>query len=328
MKIKVSELRNQVSQALLKAGYNSDDAEMITNVVMFGQMSGKLSHGIVRLFKGDLNLLENIGDGPYEIVEKTQNSAQVIAHHQPGILIGHLAMNKAIELAKNNKIGLVSSIGTQSTSGCLTYYLEQIAKNSLIGIVMSQSAPFIAPFNSKEALFGTNPMGYGFPTNDKPLLFDMATSAITYGDVLIASTTGKQLPENIASDKSGNPTTNPDEALEGSVNSFDNSYKGSGLAMIVEILAGVLAGSSFIDLHQEKDWGNLFIAISPELFMSTDEFKSRMDEFINRVERAKTKDGQKVRLPGMHTLAQRDENIQDDEIEIEDEILNEFYKYL
>lgn len=328
MKVKVSELKSQVLQALTKAGYNNNDAEMITNVVMFGQMSGKLSHGIVRLFKGDLNLLENTGDKPYEILEKTQNSAQIIAHHQPGILIGHIAMNKAIELAKKNKIALVSTIGTHSTSGCLTYYLEQIAKNNLIGIVMSQSAPFIAPFNSKEALFGTNPMGYGFPTNDKPLLFDMATSAITYGDVLIASTTGKQLPENIALDKSGNPTTNPDEALEGSVHSFDNSYKGSGLAMIVEILAGVLAGSSFIDQHQEKDWGNMFIAISPELFMSTDEFKSRMDEFINRIENAKTRDGEKVRLPGMHTLAQRDENLADDEIEIEDEILNEFYKYL
>lgn len=328
MKVKVSELKNQVLKALKKAGYSEEDAEMIKNVVMFGQMSGKLTHGIVRLYKGDLNLLENIGDKPYEIVEKTQNSAQIIAHHQPGILIGHIAMNKAIELAKKNKIGFVSSLGTLSTSGCLTYYLEQITSNNLIGIVMSQSAPFIAPFNSHEPLFGTNPMGYGFPTNGKPLLFDMATSAITYGDVLIASTTGKQLPENIALDKSGNATINPNEALEGSVLSFDNSYKGSGLAMIVEILAGVLAGSSFIDLHQEKDWGNLFIAISPELFMSTDEFKTRMDEFINRVENAKTKDSVKVRLPGMHTLAQRDENLADNEIEVEDEILSEFYKYL
>ncbi|HRO65693.1 MAG TPA: hypothetical protein PKU78_05715, partial [Candidatus Dojkabacteria bacterium] len=65
-----------------------------------------------------------------------------------------------------------------------------------------------------------------------------------------------------------------------------------------------------------------------ELFMSIDNFKSRMDEFINRVKNAKTKDGEKVRLPGMHTLAQRDENLIDDEIEIEDEILNEFYTYL
>lgn len=328
MKIKVSELENQVLKVLGKSGYSVEDAEMIKNVVMFGQMSGKLTHGIVRLFKGDLNLLENNGDEPYEVVEKTQNSAQIIAHHQPGILIGHIAMNKAIELAKKNKIAFVSTLGTLSTSGCLTYYLEQIARNNLIGIVMSQSAPFIAPFNSHEPLFGTNPMGYGFPTNGNPLLFDMATSAITYGDVLIASTTGKELPENIALDKSGNATTNPNEALEGSVLSFDNSYKGSGLAMIVEILAGVLAGSGFIDLHQEKDWGNLFIAISPELFMSTDEFKSRMDEFISRVETAKTNDGEKVRLPGMKTLATRDENLADDEIEIDDEILNEFYTYL
>lgn len=328
MKVKVSKLRSQVLHVLQKAGYKNEDAEMITNVVMFGQMSGKLSHGIVRLFKGDLNLLENIGDKPYEIMDKSTNSAHIKAFRQPGILVGHLAMNKAIEIAKKNKIAFVTSNGTKSTSGCLTYYLEQIAQNDMIGIVMSQSASFIAPFNSKEPLFGTNPMGFGFPTHGKSLLFDMATTAITYGDVLIASTTGQQLPENIALDKSGNPTTNPNEALEGSVLSFDNSYKGSGLAMVVEILAGLLAGSGFIDLHQEDDWGNLFIAISPELFMPIEKFKNRMDEFISRIENAKSKDGNKVRLPGMRTLTTRDESLQDDEIEIGDEILNEFYKYL
>ena len=328
MKIKVNELENQILQALNKSGYSNDHATMIKDIVMFGEISGKKSHGLVRLFTGELNLLGNRGVGEIEIQSMTNKSAKIISHKHPGVLVGHIALNTALDIAKREQIAIVTSKGTQSTSGSLSYYLEKIAKEGYIGIVMSKSSPFVAPFNSSEPLQGTNPIGYAFPTNGTPLVFDMATSAITFGEIISASTTGDLLREGVAQDKNGNPTTNPNEALEGSVFPFDNSYKGSGLGMIVEILAGVLAGSSFIDLHEEDDWGNMFMVISPELFMPLESFKSRMDEYLNRMLNAKTKDGKKLRLPGMHTLSTRDENLQDNEIEIEDEIYNEFIKYL
>lgn len=328
MKVKVSELNNQIVQVLLKHGYKESEAVMIRDVLMFGQMSGKLSHGIIRLFKGALNVIENRGEEEYQIEQLTSKSATIKAHKQPGMLIGHLGMNKALEIARNEKIGIVTTNGTVSTSGCLAYYLEKIAQEGYLGIIMSNSEAFVAPFNSIEPLFGTNPMGFAFPSNDKPLIFDMATSITTFGHVVSAATTGKQLPENIALNKDGNFTIDPNEAIEGSILPFDNSYKGSGLGMVVEILAGVLSGSSFIDLHKDGHWGNLFIVLSPDLLIPNEEFKNRMSEFIERLENARTKDGQKVRIPGMRTLAQRDENVKDDEIEIEDEILNEFYTYL
>lgn len=328
MKVKVSELNNQILDVLVKHGYKHEDAVMIRDIVMFGQMSGKLSHGLIRLYKGSLNVIENQGEKEIEIMQITPQSATIRAYQQPGMLIGHIGMNKAIEIAKSENIGIVTTKGTISTSGCLTYYLEKIALQGLIGIVMSNSEPFVAPFNSTEPLFGTNPMGFAFPSKEKPLLFDMATSITTFGHVVSAATTGDKLAENIALDKNGNFTTDTNEALEGSVLPFDNSYKGSGLGMVVEILAGVLSGASFIDLYKEESWGNIFIVFSPELFMPAEQFKSRMSEFIQRVENARTKDGEKVRLPGVQTIANRDKNLQDDEIEIEDEILNEFYKYL
>lgn len=328
MKIKISDLEQKVMQALEKADYSAKYAEMIKNVVMFGQISGKTTHGVMRLYKGDVNTLKDHGEGKIEITDRTRNSAVVKANKHPGTLVGHLAMDKAIEIAGREKLALVTTSGTFSTSGCLTYYLEQIALKGYIGIIMSQSPSFIAPFNSSEALFGTNPMGFAFPTTDTPLLFDMATSNISFGALLSAASSGSVLPENVALDKDGNFTTDPNEALEGSVLSFDNSYKGSGLAMVIEILGGVLSGGSFIDLYQDEGWGNFFLVLSPELFMPLDQFKARMDQFVERLQNAKTKDDKELRLPGMNTLAMRDQNLLTGEIELPEEVLMELKKYL
>lgn len=328
MKIKTTELEQNILSVLTNAGYSEDEARMISDVLMFGELSGQPSHGINRLFKGDLNIIENRGNGNIEITEKSDKSAVIKADKHPGVLVGQVGMRKALELAEKGSIGMVTTSGTFSSSGCLAYYLEQIALGGYIGIIMSQSDPFVSPFNSAEPLFGTNPIAFAFPTEEKPLIFDMATSNITFGSVLNAAMAGNRLPENTVLDKTGNFTTDPDEALAGSVLPFDNSYKGSGLGMVVEILAGVLAGSAFTGLNKDDGWGNFFMVLSPELFMPLDQFKTRMDEFLKRMESARTKDGQKLRLPGMKTLATRDENLSRGELEIEDAILKEFDKYL
>lgn len=328
MKIKISELEQKVMQALEKAGYSLEYAEMIKNLVMFGETSEKPSHGIVRLIMSDMNILEEKGEGEIEVSQKSAISASIKANKHPGVLVGHIAMNKALETAGSAGIGMVTTSGTFSSSGCLSYYLEQIALKGYVGIVISQSPAFVTPFNSKEPLFGTNPLGFAFPTSDKPLIFDMATSITSFGAIFNASLRGEPLPENIALDKDGNFTTDANEAKDGSVLPFDRSYKGSGLGMVVEILGGVLAGGSFIDLHQEAGWGNFFMVLSPELFMPLDQFQSRMDEFISRMENAKTKDGKKLRLPGMKTLTTRDENLLTGEIEVAEEVLAGLAKYL
>lgn len=328
MKIKITELEQQILSVLTSSGYSEDEAQMITDVLMFGELSGQPSHGIARLVKGDLNIIENRGQGKIEINEKSQVSAVIKANKHPGVLVGQVAMRKSLELAEKEGIGMVTSSGTFSSSGCLAYYLEQIALKGYIGIVMSQSEAFVSPFNSAEPLFGTNPIGFAFPAEEKPLIFDMATSNITFGAVLNAAMAGKKLPENTALDKEGNFTTDPEKALEGSVLPFDNSYKGSGLGMIVEILAGLLTGGGFTHLYKDKGWGNFFMVFSPALFMPLDQFNARMGEFLKRMESAQTKDGARLRLPGIKTLVTRDENLARGEIDIDDVVLEEFKKYI
>ena len=152
----------------------------------------------------------------------------------------------------------------------------------------------------------------------------MGTSAISWGALLKAKATNQKLPQNVAIDKNGNPTTDPSEAMDGSVLGFDHSYKSSGLSMVVELFAGLFTGAGIIDIKEkENDWGNFFLAISPDLLTTKDEFVKKMATFVDRIKHAKTKDGQPVRISGENTLSTRDKNLTIGEIEVADELIQQ-----
>jgi LDH2 family malate/lactate/ureidoglycolate dehydrogenase len=239
----------------------------------------------------------------------------------PGILITQIALTEALTLARKNGIGIVGTRGTFSSSGCLSYYLEKIAKNDFIAIIMAESPEGVAPDGSIQPLFGTNPISFGIPAIPAPLIFDMATSAISYGAILKAKTLGQTLPENVAIDVNGNITTDPEEALKGAILPFDNSYKGAGLAMIVEILAGILPGATFAIHNKEAGWGNLFIVLTPNLLSDTKEFKEKVQVLRETIRNSRTKKGTKVRISGEKTIETRDLNLRKGWVEVDERLI-------
>ncbi|OGK24742.1 hypothetical protein A3C25_06140 [Candidatus Roizmanbacteria bacterium RIFCSPHIGHO2_02_FULL_38_11] len=243
------------------------------------------------------------------------------------MLVGPLAMNEVIRLAKENGFGVVGTSGSSTSSGSLSYYVEKIAKVDLIGIVMAQSPESTPPYGGIEPLFGTNPIGFGFPAKNKPLIFDMGTSAISFGAILEAKALGKKLPMNVALDKEGNITDDPNKAIDGATLSFDRSHKGAGLAMMVEILAGLWPGAWFTVHNKEAGWGNLFMAFSPDLLMDLNEFKERVNLLVETVRNSKTKDGKKVRISGERTINIRNDKLKKGFLEIEDRLLNQLKKF-
>ena len=317
MKIKVAELRNLIKSALLKK-YSETQADLIAEVMMFGEMSGKSSHGIVRLLIGKYSVMTQEPKGDPKLSKKTKVSALIESNGNTGMLVGPLAMTEVIRLAKENF----------GSSGCLSYYLEKIAKENLIGIVMAQSPVSTAPYGGLEPLFGTNPMSFGIPATPKPLIFDMATSAIAFGAMVRARELGLKLPENVAVDKEGNMTTDPVEAIEGATLAFDNSYKGCGLAMMVEILSGIWPGADYAGLNISGGWGNLFMAFSPDLLISVDEFKKKAQQLIGTVRNSKTKDGGKVRIPGENTIRKRDECLKTGVVEVDEKLLKQVREFI
>lgn len=322
MKIKIAELE-QLIKNCLRRKYDRQDSDLIAEVILFGELSGKTSHGVVRLNTGGSSVMaQNPSDKP-KLIHKSDLSSLIDGNGNPGMLVGQLAAGEVISIAKKSGFGIVGTKNTNSSSGCLSYYLGKIAKENLIGIIMAQSPASTAPYGGIQPLFGTNPISFGIPANPRPLIFDMATSAISFGALLKAKVVGEQLPKNVAVDKDGNPTTDPSKAIEGATLAFDNSYKGSGLAMMVEVLAGLWPGADFAGQNESGGWGNLFMAFSPTLLLDREEFKEKVKELVEAVRNSKTRDGKKVRIPGESTLDTRDKNMKIGEIEIDDKLVEE-----
>lgn len=328
MKILISELEQLVLQALQKK-YSKEDSRLIADVILFGELSGKKSHGVVRLISGTSSMLYQKPKKCVELISKTKLSTLIIGNDNPAMLVGSMATNEVIALAKEMGFGIVGTNTTHSTSGCLSYYLEQIALSGLIGIVMARSPLCISPFNSIERLFGTNPIGFSFPTSSQPVLLDIGGSVISWGELLKAKATHSTIPNNSAIDKEGNTTTDPEEAMEGSLLPFDRSYKSSGLTMVVEILAGVLPGAGFLDINNDYEgWGNIFLAISPTLLLDEAEFEKKMDQFVKRMKSSKTKDGTPIRISGERTLKTRNDTLKKGEVEVADELIEGVRRFL
>src|SRR3990167_4109507 len=193
MKIKIEELQKLVLQSM-KSKYDKDYSSRMAELIMFGELSGRVSHGLVRLLIGGSILSQN-PTGKAVITSVTILSSMIEGNGNPGMLVGSLACDEVIRIAKENDFGIVGTRGSHTSSGSLTYYLEKIAKENLIGIVMAESSTSTPPFGGIEPLFGTNPIAFGIPSSPRPVIFDMGTTAITFGELLNAKTLGKSIPE-------------------------------------------------------------------------------------------------------------------------------------
>ena len=169
-------------------------------------------------------------------------------------------------------------------------------------MILGNSAPAIAPTGGRKALLGTNPICFAFPTGDKdhPIILDMATSIVSRGKIRLAARNDEKIPEGWALDSNGKPTTDPLEAIKGSLIPIGN-YKGYGLSLAVDILAGLLTGSAFgSDVnplnHPNKfsRHGHFMLVLNPEFFLSSKDYT----ESINRLIKEIKSSGENVLLPG------------------------------
>ena len=189
MKIKIKKLRSLAMKAMSKR-YDEEYSSRMADLVMFGEMSGRVSHGLVRLLVGASILSQN-PTGKAEIDKVTKLSSMILGNGNPGMLVGSLACDEVIRIAKENDFGIVGTRGSFCSSGSLTYYLEKIAKENLIGIVMAESSTSTPPFGGIEPLFGTNPIAFGIPNSPRPVIFDMGTNRNYFWRVVKRENTGE-----------------------------------------------------------------------------------------------------------------------------------------
>lgn len=323
MKIKIRDLKELLVNKFTSTYYSILQAEKIVEVLMYGELSGKNTMGIVKLIGAEA-MQKVKPNGEPKIIKETKLACLIDGNANAAPLVCQIATDIIIKKCKTSGLAIVGTNNTFASSGAIGFYVDKIAKNDLIGLVFAGSPGGVAPFGGIEPLFGTNPLAFGFPTENEPLIFDSAMSAITWSGLVKAKALGKKLPEGVAIDNEGNLTTDPEKAMSGAILPFATDYKSSGLALMVEILTGPLVGGTFATPDGSGDWSNLFIAIDPEQLIGTSEFKKKCSELINIVKNSKKQKGfEEILVPGERASKMRSKFEKAGEIEIEDKIIQQ-----
>ncbi len=323
----VKELTEICIKAVATLGYTAEEANTLVDCMLAAQLRDN-SQGIIKITTGALN--KHPDETAPEIVHETPVSARIDGGKSLAMAVLARAVKLAAAKAHASGIGLVTTSNTPNSTGYLGWYVKQLANDGLIGIVLAQSPEFVAPYGAYEAVFGTNPIAIAVPApaGHEPVTLDMATSAYALFGLLEAKTAGRAIPDNVAYGPDGNPTSDPAAALAGAIRVFDRSHKSSGLALMVELLAGAFSGCAIEDKKASGSWGNFVLAIDPKIIWADDaglaEFKDRVATVCGRVKSAEKLGGvEEIYLPGERGDRVAAERIAADSIEIETNLYND-----
>jgi LDH2 family malate/lactate/ureidoglycolate dehydrogenase len=284
-------LKKIVKNIFIKYGLTNDHSEISSHYIVQAELVGAPSHGLARLkMYCDRIKKKLINSRPKIKIKKiSQSISHIDANNAIGFVAADIGIKQAIYNAKKTGIGLVG-IKNSGHYGLSSFYAEQAIKKNLIVFCFTNAPPAIAPHGAKRKLFGTNPICFGTPTGSKvPFILDTSVSMINRGKIRVAAKQGSQIPENVALDKFGNPTTDAKKGLAG-VQLPIASFRGSGLAWMVDILTGVFTGGNhagkvkdpFDDFSGPQNIGHLFIVMKSNIFVGNNYYK-RIKENIKKI---------------------------------------------
>jgi len=328
--VKQKKLKILLNQIFQKHNLSKDHSKIVSDYLIKAELLDAPSHGLARLKMYCDRIKEKlINPKPNIKIKKISNSiSHVDANDSIGFVAADIGIKQAIKNAKKTGIGLVA-IKKSGHYGLSSFYAEQAVKNNLIVFCFTNAPPALAPYGAKKSLFGTNPICFGAPTGKAPFILDASTSMINRGKIRRASKLGQKIPYGVALDKYGQITIDANKALEGTQLPI-STFKGSGLAWMVDILSGVLTGSShsgktkdpFDDFSGPQNMGHLFITFDPKIFIGKN-FIKEMKINISRIKRLpKAKGFKSILYPGERKNKIYRKNLNKD-ISIPSKILNE-----
>ena len=306
VKLKAAILKKEVIKVFKKFGLSQDHAKISANALINAELVGAYGHGLSRLKMYCDRISKKVINPKPKI--KIKNISQSISHidadNSIGFVAADIAIKKAIKNATKTGIGLVA-VKNSGHYGLSGYYAEQAVKKNLVTMIYTNAPPAIAPHGALKSLFGTNPICFGTPVGKKvPFILDTSIAMINRGKIRVAERNKTSIPKGVALDKHGKPTTDAKKALQG-VQLPIASFRGSGLAWMVDILSGVLTGGNhagrvkdpFEDFTGPQNIGHLFITIKTNLFVK--DYKLRIKDNIKRVKSLpKIKGVKEIMYPG------------------------------
>ena len=327
-------LNKLIKKIFINHKLSQKHAKICADALINAELVGAPSHGLSRLkMYCDRINKKVINPKPKIKIKKiSQSISHIDANNSIGFVGADLAIKTAIENAKKTGIGLVA-VKNSGHYGLSGYYAEQAVKKNLMVMVFTSAPPAVAPHGALKSLFGTNPICFGTPTGSKiPFILDTSISMINRGKIRVAAREGEKIPEGVALDRYGKPTTDPKKALEG-VQLPIAGFRGSGLAWMVDILSGVFTGGNhagrvkdpFTDFSGPQNIGHLFFVIKPNLFVGNS-FNKRIKDNIKTIKKLpKIKGVKEILYPGQSKFQRYKNNIKK-EIKITKNILEDLKK--
>lgn len=299
-------LKGFVKEVLAEVDADNNQGEIFTDALLWSDLIGRPTHGIWRLPA----YVGRIGSGsikcPCEPRFQGQHGATDIMDGDAGIghYVGHAAMLHAIDRARSHGIGAVG-VHNSNHFGAGSYFVQLAAKHDMVGVAMSNSLAKVAPHGGVKGIFGTNPFAFSAPCHDgNSMLLDMTTAAISGSQVMRYIEDGRTLPPGVAIGHDGKAIQDPRDIARGALQSFGGA-RGSGIALMVEILCSVLSGAMFssnvnsmfsADSGPGKN-GHFFIAVDIGHFLDIDIFKARLKTLFDQVRNSGVNPGD-VLIPG------------------------------
>lgn len=300
------QLIEMCAEPLRAAQVPDDDARLVAETIVRSEAEGALSHGVIRLPQ----LIHRIQIGVVEprtrleVISDGPATAALNANNGIGQIVAERAMRMAISKASEVGVAIVTA-RESSHFGRAGHSASLAAEEGLIGMAASNASPRVVAEVGARPILGNNPWAAAVPTDDKPLVVDMANSIVAAGKIRVARAEGSPIPQGWALDSDGEPTTDPDAALSGALFAV-GEHKGWAISLVVDALTGLLSGGAFgndvsvtDDLDRPQRSSQIFAAIDPSRFVGTrDAYADRASELATRLSDASGPTG---RLPGRHS---------------------------
>lgn len=284
------ELRKWTSRILCRFGFDQEAVDCAADMLVEADVHGLRSHGVSLLLPRYLILMERglIGKGAaMTVLQETATTALVDGRDNLGAIVAEKAVGIAVAKAQQNHAAWVA-VRHSNHLGPLAHWCRKIVAHDLIGLVLSNAGPDMAVHGSFGKTIGTNPICVGAPGNLFPVILDMASSASAMGKIRAAALNHDPIPPQWGMDRIGRPTTDPREVLEGGALLPLGGHKGSGLAIVVDILCAMLSGANdstrippVSKAMEPPNVGHLFGAIRIDAFGPIEEFRRSMTRFAD-----------------------------------------------
>lgn len=290
-------------QALRRIGYSDEDAKIIVDQLIDNALCGYRFTSLPRILAIASDPKTRRARQPVKIVHETPLSALLDGGNNVGYVSVYHGTQLAIKKAQQSGF---ASVGVYNSyySGRNAYFVEMIAKAGLVGIHVASAKPRVLPIGGIKPALGTNPLCIGFPSANGPVVFDIGTASLMWGEVQLHAYLGQAIPEGIGFDGQGRPTRDAKAVMEGGVVPFAG-YKGYGLSFAIQAL-GLLAGAALAG-GRVQDYGFLFFVIDPELMLPGGDFPAQMAELVAKIKATPRRAGvAEIRIPSERAYRERE----------------------